>query len=188
MKRIQHAAAWIVENEGLPRLSSTRIAEVAKVSIGTVYKFFPNKQAVMASVAAEWSTEREHARQEIARLNPTAPLSEQIEAWFRYMVDTPASHVLTISRVQQFYPELQNIDQSYMVRAVEMIEAALRRDGCRLEPSGIHAAATRINALGSYLLSQIHAAAGPAREDMMRWSLRIIRAAIADALDPAGAR
>jgi AcrR family transcriptional regulator len=182
VKRIQRAAAWIVENEGLPKLNSNRIAAVAGVSIGTVYKFFPNKQAIMASVVAEWSEERERVRRDISELDPAARLSDQVEAWFRHMVETPASHVLTITRVQQFYPELQTLDQSYVSRAVDMIDGALRRDGCRLEPAARRRAAGRINTLGAYLLSQIHAASGAERDETMRWALSIMRAAIAEAL------
>ena len=179
--RIRSAAAHIIETEGLPRLNSNRIAAVANVSVGTLYKFFPNKQAILASVVAEWNEERERSLREIARLNPSATLSEQIEGWFRYYVETPASHVLTTSRALQFYPELGVVDQEYKARSVAPIIQALRRDGCGLDPAALQGAATAIHDLGSYLLSRIVEPEGEARETRMAWSLMLMRAAIADA-------
>jgi len=179
--RIRAAAGQIIETEGLPRLNSNRIAAVAGVSVGTLYKFFPNKQAILASVAAEWNEERERSLREIARLNPSATLSEQIEGWFRYYVETPASHVLTTSRALQFYPELGVVDQEYKARSVGLIVQALRRDGCDLAPAALGHAAASIHDLGSYLLSRIVELEGEAREAQMAWSLMLMRAAIADA-------
>jgi AcrR family transcriptional regulator len=185
--RIRSAAAQIIETEGLPRLNCNRIAAVARVSVGTLYKFFPNKQAILASVVAEWNEERERSLREIARLNPSATLPEQIEGWFRYYVETPASHVLTTSRALQFYPELGVVDQEYRARSVGLIVQALRRDGCGLAPAALRHAARSIHDLGSYLLSRVIELDGAAREAQMAWSLMLMRAAIADATGRRGA-
>ena len=179
--RLRSAAAQIIETEGLPRLNCNRIAVVAGVSVGTLYKFFPNKQAILASVVAEWNEERERSLKDISRLDPSATLSEQIEGWFRYYVETPASHVLTTSRALQFYPELGVIDQEYRSRSVAPIVQALRRDGCGLDDEALEAAAASIHDLGSYLLSRIVEREGEAREAQMAWSLMLMRAAIAEA-------
>lgn len=180
--KIREAAARIIETEGLPRLNSNRIAEVAGVSVGTLYKFFPNKQAVLASVLAEWNAEVERAQAELARLNPTATLAAKMEDWFRHMTETSAAHVLVTSKVLQFYPELQAIDQARRTRAVSLIIDALRRDGSALDDSAMAQAASWINELGSYLLIKIMDTQDEAREALMGWSLMVIRAAIADAM------
>jgi len=180
--RLRSAAAQIIETEGLPRLNCNRIAVVAGVSVGTLYKFFPNKQAILASVVAEWNEERERSLKDISRLDPSATLSEQIEGWFRYYVETPASHVLTTSRALQFYPELGSVDEAYKARSVDLIVQGLRRDGCKLSPGELQRVAASIHDLGSYLLSRIIELKGAARTAQMDWSLRIMRAAIADAV------
>jgi AcrR family transcriptional regulator len=184
--RIREAAAWIIETEGLPRLNSNRIAEVAKVSVGTLYKFFPNKQAILASVVAEWNAERERSITEIARLNPSASLSEQIEDWFRYFVETPAAHVLMTARALQFYPELNVVDEAYKARSVNLIVEALRRDGCTLDPPALQRVAASIHDLGLYLLSRVIEMKGERREAQLVWSLMLMRAAIADAMGQCG--
>ncbi len=52
---IIEAAARILENEGSEALTTNRIAERAGVSIGSLYQYFPNKQAVLvALLRREW--------------------------------------------------------------------------------------------------------------------------------------
>lgn len=45
------ATAQILEGEGEARLTTNRIAEVAGVSIGSLYQYFPNKQAILIAMA-----------------------------------------------------------------------------------------------------------------------------------------
>ena len=47
---ILEAAARILEDEGIAAYNSNRIAEIAGVSIGSFYQYFPNKEAVTASL------------------------------------------------------------------------------------------------------------------------------------------
>ncbi|CAM3664028.1 TetR/AcrR family transcriptional regulator [Paracidovorax anthurii] len=51
------ATARIVDNEGEPALTTNRMAEVAGVSIGTLYQYFPSKEAVLLAMV-----ERERGR------------------------------------------------------------------------------------------------------------------------------
>ena len=44
------AAAHILKTEGFERATTNRIAERAGVSIGSLYQYFPNKQAVVAAL------------------------------------------------------------------------------------------------------------------------------------------
>lgn len=44
---ILEASARIVYREGLPQLTTNRIAEIAGVSIGSLYQYFPGKDAVL---------------------------------------------------------------------------------------------------------------------------------------------
>ena len=45
------ATAQILEAEGEARLTTNRIAEVAGVSVGSLYQYFPNKQAILIAMA-----------------------------------------------------------------------------------------------------------------------------------------
>ena len=48
---IFEAAAQILQKEGPDKLTTNRIAERAGFSIGTVYQYFPNKEAILAAIA-----------------------------------------------------------------------------------------------------------------------------------------
>lgn len=51
---IRQAAAQVLAAEGYDRTSTNRIAEVAGVSIGTLYQYFQDKQAVLDALAEEF--------------------------------------------------------------------------------------------------------------------------------------
>ncbi len=50
VEAILGAATRVLSREGYDRASTNRIAEVAGVSIGSLYQFFPNKQAIFAAL------------------------------------------------------------------------------------------------------------------------------------------
>ena len=57
---IEQACLKILEKEGPQHLTTNRIAEVAGVSIGSLYQYFPNKESIVAAVyAAKLRTEAE---------------------------------------------------------------------------------------------------------------------------------
>jgi AcrR family transcriptional regulator len=47
---ILEAATRVLARESLPGFNTNRVAEVAGVSIGTLYQYFPNKSALMAAL------------------------------------------------------------------------------------------------------------------------------------------
>ncbi|MBV8124828.1 MAG: TetR/AcrR family transcriptional regulator [Burkholderiaceae bacterium] len=51
---ILRAAAEVIEAEGLDRLTTKRIATAAGVSVGSVYQYFPNKEAVVCALTLQW--------------------------------------------------------------------------------------------------------------------------------------
>jgi AcrR family transcriptional regulator len=57
---IEVACLQILEKEGPRHLTTNRIAEVAGVSIGSLYQYYPNKESIVAAVyAAQLRTESE---------------------------------------------------------------------------------------------------------------------------------
>jgi AcrR family transcriptional regulator len=56
------AAARIIERDGVDALNTNRIAEQAGIAIGTLYGYFPNKQAILLTMARR---ELEHTQRAI---------------------------------------------------------------------------------------------------------------------------
>lgn len=50
MEAIVIAATRVIERDGLERLNTTRIAEVAGVSVGSLYQYFANREAIIGAV------------------------------------------------------------------------------------------------------------------------------------------
>jgi len=50
MDAIVVAATRVLEREGLARLTTTRIADVAGVSVGSLYQYFPNREAIIGAI------------------------------------------------------------------------------------------------------------------------------------------
>src|ERR1700733_7205513 len=60
---ILEAAARILIREGFDKASTNRIAEVAGVSVGSVYQYFPSKEAIVAALIDRHNQEVMHAVQ-----------------------------------------------------------------------------------------------------------------------------
>lgn len=55
VQAIMQAAIKVLEDEGVPRFTTARVAEKAGVSIGSVYQYFPNKAAILFQLQVnEW--------------------------------------------------------------------------------------------------------------------------------------
>ena len=54
LDQILHAAQQVIANEGLDKLTTKRIAAEAGLSVGSVYEYFPNKEAVLCALVGQW--------------------------------------------------------------------------------------------------------------------------------------
>jgi AcrR family transcriptional regulator len=50
---ISEATIQVLLNDGMERLTTTRVAERAGVSVGTLYQYYPNKQSLLFAVLAD---------------------------------------------------------------------------------------------------------------------------------------
>ena len=67
MDTIFEATARIIERDGIAALNTNRIAERAGISIGTLYEYFPNKDAILIAMARRRLAEDERlVRQALA--------------------------------------------------------------------------------------------------------------------------
>ncbi len=94
---ILQGAARVVAAEGLARATTNRIAEVAGVSIGSLYQYFPNKLAIIRALQLD------HGRamgQLVADIQPAAtrlPLDKTV----RLLTDTILDGHLAVERLHR---------------------------------------------------------------------------------------
>lgn len=65
---ILHAAGQEIANGGLAKLTTKRIAEAAGMSVGGLYEYFPNKEAIVHALASQWL---ERIKLAIAEVHPS---------------------------------------------------------------------------------------------------------------------
>lgn len=76
MRAIVEAARRLIAREGRDKLQTTRVAELAGVSVGTLYEYFPDKDALVKAVESEsWEVESAAIARLMADLD-AAPLEE----------------------------------------------------------------------------------------------------------------
>lgn len=78
------ATARVLTREGYDRASTNRIAAVAGVSVGSLYQYFPNKEALVAALIARHNREMldllREALKEVASLDLAAAMREVVRA------------------------------------------------------------------------------------------------------------
>lgn len=102
VEAIQQATLQILEAEGLARLTTNRIAERAGVSIGTLYQYFADRDAILAAIGQR---EAELIRQKITDILLAAPQS-----------DTVRVIVQTVMQGLQGSPETRSIIGDALIR------------------------------------------------------------------------
>ena len=84
VEAILDAAARVLEERGYAAGTTNRIAERAGVSIGSLYEYFPNKDAIVVALAER---ELDAEREEILRVLETARASESLGLLLRRFVE-----------------------------------------------------------------------------------------------------
>ena len=129
MEQIVEAAAQLIEKRGLAGYNTNAIAAGAGISIGSLYQYFPHKDAIMVALARR---ETAALRSDIAaaRLDPGSreALIRLIDATVRHQIRRPV-----LARVIDLEEERLAKDGDDTVAGAlrDAVESALRRPGMR---------------------------------------------------------
>jgi AcrR family transcriptional regulator len=97
---ILDAAARILVKDGYRGFTTNRVAEKAGVSIGSLYQYFPNKEALIGELQRRHVEDLQRAIEEMAARPTSAPIAEVIRgavegAIKSHLVDPPLHRVLS---------------------------------------------------------------------------------------------
>jgi AcrR family transcriptional regulator len=67
VERIFTATKQLIDEIGIDKISTNKIAEAAKISTGALYNFFPNKESILYAIANSWL---ENLRESYAQASP----------------------------------------------------------------------------------------------------------------------
>lgn len=79
MEAIHEAAIQVLLAEGLTRFTTIRVAERAGISIGTLYQYFPNKEALLFAILLRHFEEMAEALERLAADSAGWPLAQIAE-------------------------------------------------------------------------------------------------------------
>ncbi|MCC8609282.1 TetR/AcrR family transcriptional regulator [Xanthomonas vesicatoria] len=102
---IRQASIQVLVAEGLHGCTTTRVAERAGVSVGSVYQYYPNRQAMLIAVLDWYLQTVVHAVEQACAQQHGRPLAEQCEALVRAFVHAKLQHV-DVSRALYAISEL----------------------------------------------------------------------------------
>lgn len=85
---VAEAATRILPKVGVSGATTNRIAEMAGVSIGSLYQYFPSKESILARAIERDLQKREHAFRSVLERSKDETLANVIEALTREAVDT----------------------------------------------------------------------------------------------------
>lgn len=89
MAAILEAAAVIIDDVGWSRASTNRIAERAGVSIGSLYQYFPNKEAILAGLFEKHHREVDEVVGETLAVlsDPQVPVAQALRKLFEDSIE-----------------------------------------------------------------------------------------------------
>ncbi|VTU22808.1 HTH-type transcriptional repressor KstR [Variovorax sp. PBS-H4] len=93
MASIFEATVQVLLKEGMHRLTTTRVAERAGVSVGTLYQYYPNKQALLLAVLGRHLDGVAGAVEAAARQAQQQPLARMVEAVVEAFVGAKVQHI-----------------------------------------------------------------------------------------------
>jgi len=134
---ILEATAQVLVRHGYDRTTTNLVAEKAGVSIGSLYEYFPNKQALVAALAAAHVEELMERVDRELRVSDEGDSALVVAALLRAGLDAhrvnPALHKVLVEQVPRIGALAASLDISSVLQ--RKIEADLQRRAPRLSPA-----------------------------------------------------
>lgn len=131
------AAAQVLADGGPDALTTSAVAARTGLHVRNVYRYFPDRRALIAALAARLNDSVEEAVGGLADLaDPSAPWRPLLRSMIRGLVALAAEHpeAAQIRAAMRSTPDLQALDFASDARIADVLHRALRARGCR--PAG----------------------------------------------------
>ena len=143
IEAILEATAQLLVQEGVEAASTNRIAEKAGVSVGSLYQYFPSKEAVLFALVDRHVQRMQRMLEEKAADLVAAPIEEGVLAYVRAMFEV---HRLAPKLHRVFFEELpklagREVFQRWSDDAEGVVRTYLEHHRDRLVPKDLDMAA-----------------------------------------------
>ena len=147
--RILEATRDLLVEEGLGALTTNHVAKAADISVGSLYQYFPNKQAIISELFSQWLTE---VRDKVNRfgIDVAGQLADQVfEDFFNLIygawLESPddLKFAREMNAAVKLFPELAELDRAHQLAMARALAGVLRAVGSqesdeKLEKIGLY--------------------------------------------------
>lgn len=109
------AAEQVIISEGFQNATTNRIAEVAGVSIGSLYQYFPNKEAIVAALIEETVSKAAINVRNRLRQMMDEPLESALRKIMSFLLEMYKENNFVLFRILEQVPELKQHTNSIAV-------------------------------------------------------------------------
>jgi AcrR family transcriptional regulator len=121
---ILEGVAQVLETEGYERMTTTRVAERAGTSVGTLYQYFPSKEALLVAAIEAKMALVDRALSKIFELPATAPLSEHVRVMITALIDEKKRRPRLNAELSRQAPRLEK--QRLIARTLDRAQGMVR--------------------------------------------------------------
>lgn len=151
LDRILEVAQQLIAEKGSEHVKMSEIAELAEISIGSLYQYFPDKRAIVRTLAELYADEsRRCVREALDAVQDKAQLLDAfaslVDQYYEIVTDKPVMR--DISSALRSDKELMNIEIAESRACGALLAAAIRRVTPRADSKRVSALAFLIWQLG----------------------------------------
>ncbi len=130
LDRILEVAEQLIANKGSDQVKMSEIAQLAEISIGSLYQYFPDKRAVIRTLAERYAAEsRRCIAEALAEVRDKAGLqaafTELVDLYYEIMLSKPVMR--DIASGMRADKELQAIELAENKACGALLAAAIKR-------------------------------------------------------------
>ncbi len=180
-EEILHTTATLLDRVGFDDLTTILIAKELRISVGSLYHYFPNKQAILYALGEQWLEEQSRALEDIALkdLESMAPAAF-IDLAFPRMLKVYREQQGMLPLVQAMWavPELRDLDERHDEIVISHLAVMFRRLGLTQRKSELERRARLMleltHALFITIVEQTGARASRSFDDLKRMGLSLL--------------
>lgn len=181
--------ADLLMSSGLEKLTTNHIAKAAGMSVGSLYRYFPNKQSIIYELYKRWLAE---VRDGLTVFRDSIEPGEELERLELRMFTAIYGDIdgklhfsqldVELGKAMQLYPELQEMDRLHGLKIAELLRDIFKLAGAQGDDE-------QLLQLGSYLYAvndSLHSAveAGVPVAKALQWHRLAVRAVLEPYLTP----
>ena len=125
VEAILDAVIRILKREGFGAITTNHVAEIAGVSIGSVYQYFPDKQAIFVALHGRHISEIDHLMQGALVEHASSPLEDLVRALVGAMIDAHTNDTELYQLLLTEVPHRADGTKDFAVRFHEAFRLAI---------------------------------------------------------------